>query len=102
MITVLKKEGGGPARYDHDHRFNGFFFDPFPNSVSVMHYVSHIKCWVKKISLKEENYSEKLLYEQLQFGEPSQWCICGSGPKDTKKIVINMLFNRPGVAGAVL
>ena len=24
-ITVLKKEGGGPARYDHDHRFNGFF-----------------------------------------------------------------------------
>ena len=29
-ITVLKKEGGGPARYDHDHRFNGFFFDPFP------------------------------------------------------------------------
>ena len=24
-ITVLKKEGwGGPARYDHDHRFNGF------------------------------------------------------------------------------
>ena len=29
-ITVLQKEGGGgPARYDHDHRFNGFFF-PFP------------------------------------------------------------------------
>ena len=26
-ITVFKKEGrGGPARYDHDHRFNGFFF----------------------------------------------------------------------------
>ena len=24
-ITVLKKERGGPARYDHDHRFNGFF-----------------------------------------------------------------------------
>ena len=26
-ITVIKKEGGGggPARYDHDHRFNGFF-----------------------------------------------------------------------------
>ena len=25
-ITVLKKEGGGsPARYYHDHRFNGFF-----------------------------------------------------------------------------
>ena len=25
-ITVLKKEGeGGQARYDHDHRFNGFF-----------------------------------------------------------------------------
>ena len=21
---------GGPARYDHAHRFNGFFFDPFP------------------------------------------------------------------------
>ena len=30
-ITVLKKEGGGgPARYDHDHRFNVFFFYPFP------------------------------------------------------------------------
>ena len=29
-ITVLKKEGGGPARYDHDHRFNGYFFDAFP------------------------------------------------------------------------
>ena len=29
-ITVLKKEGGGPARYDHDHRFNGFFFEAFP------------------------------------------------------------------------
>ena len=28
-ITVLKKEGGGgPARYDHAHRFNGFFFTP--------------------------------------------------------------------------
>ena len=25
----LKKRGGGPARYDHDHRFNGFFFTPF-------------------------------------------------------------------------
>ena len=25
-----KKRGGGPARYDHAHRFNGFFFDPFP------------------------------------------------------------------------
>ena len=24
-----KKRGGGPARYDHDHRFNGFFY-PFP------------------------------------------------------------------------
>ena len=23
-ITVFKKERGGPARYDHDHRFNGF------------------------------------------------------------------------------
>ena len=24
-ITVLEKKGGeGPARYDHDHRFNGF------------------------------------------------------------------------------
>ena len=23
-----KKRGGGPARYDHDHRFNGFFFKP--------------------------------------------------------------------------
>ena len=21
-----KKEGGGPGRYDHDHRFNGYFF----------------------------------------------------------------------------
>ena len=30
-ITVLKKErGGGPARYDHDHRFNGVFFLPLP------------------------------------------------------------------------
>ena len=28
-ITVLKKEGGGPARYDYDHRFNGFFY-PLP------------------------------------------------------------------------
>ena len=25
-----KREGGGPARYDHDHRFNGFFFEAFP------------------------------------------------------------------------
>ena len=25
-LTVFKKEGGGPARYDHAHRFNGFFF----------------------------------------------------------------------------
>ena len=24
-ITVLKKEGGGAARYDHEQRFNGFF-----------------------------------------------------------------------------
>ena len=26
--TANKKSGGGvvPARYDHDHRFNGFFF----------------------------------------------------------------------------
>ena len=30
-ITVFKKEGGGPARYDHDHRFNGFFFKPSLN-----------------------------------------------------------------------
>ena len=27
-ITVLKKGGGGSARYDHDHRFNVFFY-PF-------------------------------------------------------------------------
>ena len=27
-FTVLKKEGGGLAMYDHDHRFNGFFFKP--------------------------------------------------------------------------
>ena len=27
-ITVFQKEGGGPARYDHDHRFNGFFLKP--------------------------------------------------------------------------
>ena len=25
----LKKRGGGPARYDHDHRFNGFLFTPY-------------------------------------------------------------------------
>ena len=29
-ITVLQKRGGGPARYDHDHSFNGIFFYPFP------------------------------------------------------------------------
>ena len=29
-ITVLKKEGGGPARYDHDHRFNGFLTPSLP------------------------------------------------------------------------
>ena len=23
--SFQKKRGGGPARYDHDHRFNGFF-----------------------------------------------------------------------------
>ena len=31
-ITVLKKEGergGGPARYDNDHRYNGVFY-PVP------------------------------------------------------------------------
>ena len=26
----FKKEGGGPARYDHNHRFKGFSFDAFP------------------------------------------------------------------------
>ena len=25
-ITVLKNKRGGPMRYDHDHRFNGYFF----------------------------------------------------------------------------
>ena len=24
--SFQKKRGDGPARYDHDHRFNGFFF----------------------------------------------------------------------------
>ena len=33
-ITVLKKEGGGPARYDHDHRFNVFFFSLPLNSLN--------------------------------------------------------------------
>ena len=34
-ITVLKKEGGGgPVRYDHDHRFNGFFL-PLPLAQTV-------------------------------------------------------------------
>ena len=34
-ITVFKKRVGGgvPARYDHDHRFNGFFFYAFPKVV---------------------------------------------------------------------
>ena len=25
-----------PASYDHDHRFNGFFFDAFPNGKGEM------------------------------------------------------------------
>ena len=29
-ITVLKKEGGGPSTYDHDHRFNVFSNLPLP------------------------------------------------------------------------
>ena len=36
-ITVLKKEGGrGPARYDHDHRFNVVFFTPTPKNIYIM------------------------------------------------------------------
>ena len=27
-ISVLKIRGRGMARYDHDHRFNGFVFTP--------------------------------------------------------------------------
>ena len=33
-ITELKKEGGGPARYDHAHRFNVFL--PLPLASSEM------------------------------------------------------------------
>ena len=32
-ITVLKKRGGGLARYDHDQRFNVVFFTPFLTKV---------------------------------------------------------------------
>ena len=25
----LRRVHGGPAKYDHDHKFNGFFFTPY-------------------------------------------------------------------------
>ena len=31
-----QKRGGGPARYDHDHRFIGFFLKPSLNNSGLM------------------------------------------------------------------
>ena len=38
-ITVLKKEGVGPARYDQGHRFNGFYYAfPYMNMQVILFY----------------------------------------------------------------
>ena len=60
-----KKRGGwGPARYDHDHRFKGNFFDGFPNS-------SNLFCAINKLTnyLKEED----VLHSVQLIAPPAVW-----------------------------
>ena len=50
-ITVLKKEGGGLARYGHDHSFNGSFFYAFSNVILEM----YVKVTLRLNSLEYPN-----------------------------------------------
>ena len=79
-ITVLKKEGGAPARYDHDHRFNGFFFTP---SLSFIRNVDNkqIYHWKSCFYLQLMTNTSVSTYEAL-----SGW---GSG-----KVVLDIIFKQ--------
>ena len=49
-ITILKKEGGRRARYDHDHRFNGFFL-PLPFTIS---WKTVVRCFLSSVYHRQQ------------------------------------------------
>ena len=80
-----KKRGGGPARYDHDHRFNGFFLKPSLRYFFSERRKSHLFLYffgLKSMSLPRE------ILEQCRLCPAKLWSNADFAPQNHRPFVL--------------